>query len=186
MALAGRSESVIVQQSFDHLSDSRRKPPKSECVYRIGPAPREDLKNAAENTADVGTLDSNLDEPKENKYDKKQSRKDAGSRALIIYFAKMANKTNKECVDYRFLESLFLGGANVNVIDKHGQTVLHEVSRNWNTDLAKFFLDHGANINKADKLGRTPLHLAAAVNHYEMVEFLINHGGKGIIVATMQ
>lgn len=172
------SRSIIPIGKYDHLSDKRREPPKSECVYRIGPAPREDVANAADNSADIGTLDADMDESFQGNKQARSKKKAAGSRALIIYFAKMATKTNKETVDYRFLESLFQGGAMVNVTDKHGQSVMHEISRNWNTDVAKFFIANGADINQADKLGRSPLHLAAAVNHYEMVEYLIDAGAN--------
>ena len=53
----------------------------------------------------------------------------AASRTLLIYFAKMAPKSNKETVDYSFLCSLLQSGACVDVCDRHGQTVLHEVKR---------------------------------------------------------
>lgn len=162
----------LMQDDWDEFSDKRRDPPKSDCIYRIGPAPREDSNDGTE-TSPIGTLDSDLEEG--FTVDKKKNKKAAGSRALIIYFAKMARKGSTETIDYRFLDSLFKGGANVNVTDKHGQTVLHEIARNWNTDVAKYFIAKGADINIGDKWGRTPLHLSSAVNHVEMVEFLLNN-----------
>lgn len=166
---------------WEHFSDKRRNPPKTDCIYRVGPAPREET-NAGTESAPIGTLDSDLEDGFMGTSDTpggkvKKSKRAAGSKALIIYFAKMARKGSKETIDYRFLDSLFKGGAQVNVADKHGQTVLHEVSRNWNIDVAKFFIEKGADINKGDNWGRTPLHLSAAVNHVEMVEFLIENGG---------
>ena len=158
--------------NWDEFSDMRRDPPKSDCIYRIGPAPREDVNGGSE-TSPIGTLDSDLEEG----FSSKKSKRAAASRALIIYFAKMARKGSTERIDYQFLDSLFKGGGNVNVSDKHGQTVLHETARNWNTDVAKYFLSRGAHINQGDNWGRTPLHLAAAVNHVEMIEFLIANGG---------
>ena len=65
----------------------------------------------------------------------------------------------------------------MNAIDKHGQTALYEVTRNWNVDVARYLVRYGAELNHKDKMGRTPLHLAAAVNHYEMVDFLVKNGG---------
>eukprot|EP00111_Clytia_hemisphaerica_P011884 TCONS_00034914-protein len=165
------SNFVLSELEWNDFSDTRRDPPKSDCIYRIGPAPREDVSGGTESSP-IGTLDSDLEEG----FTSKKSKKAAASRALIIYFAKMARKGSTERIDYRFLDSLFKGGANVNVTDKHGQTVLHEVARNWNTDLAKYFLGRGADINKGDNWARTPLHLSSAVNHVEMVEFLINNG----------
>ena len=75
------------------------------------------------------------------------------------------------------MESLIKGGANVNATDRAGQTILHEVSRAWHIDVAKFLLDKKASINKGDMFGRTPLHLASAVGYVEMVEFLVANGG---------
>ena len=54
---------------------------------------------------------------------------------------------------------------------------MHEVARNWNTDVAKFLISHGGDPNQPDKMGRTPLHLAAATNHADIVDFLIKGGG---------
>lgn len=178
------SKSVLSDQNWDNFSDKRRDPPKTDCIYRVGPAPREET-NAGTESAPIGTLDSDLEDGFTASADTpggkvKKSKRAAGSKALIIYFAKMARKGSKETIDYRFLDSLFKGGANVNCADKHGQTVLHEVARNWNVDVAKFFIEKGADINKGDHWGRTPLHLCAAVNHVEMVEYLINNGGNSI------
>lgn len=179
------AKSVQSDSDWETFSDKRRNPPKTDCIYRVGPAPREET-NAGTESAPIGTLDSDLDEGysggiTENGK-KKKNKRAAGSKALIIYFAKMARKGSKETIDYRFLDSLFKGGAYINVGDKHGQSILHEVARNWNTDVAKYFIQKGADINKGDNFGRTPLHLCAAVNHVEMVEFLIENGGIYIIV----
>ena len=69
-------------------------------------------------------------------------------------------------------------GADINIGDKHGQTVLHAIARDWHTDVAKFAIDNGGDINICDAFGRTPLHVAAAVNYPAMIEFLVQNGGK--------
>ena len=97
----------------------------------------------------------------------------AASRTLLIYFAKMARKSNTETVDYSFLCSRLQSGACIDVCDRHGPTVLHEVARNWCTDVARFFISNGVDMNKVDHWGSSPLHLSASVNHHKMVEFLI-------------
>ncbi|XP_065664110.1 transient receptor potential cation channel subfamily A member 1 [Hydra vulgaris] len=171
--IATASVNTSKARNWDHLSDARRKPPKSACVYRVGPAPREEVLKDGEGNADIGTLDEDMDN--QNLLESGLNKVAAASKALIIYFSKMAKKGSKDTVDFRFLESLILGGANVNVADKHGQTVMHEVARNWNVDVAKFFIDFGANVNQTDKWGRSPLHLASAVDHFEMVKYLINN-----------
>ena len=54
----------------------------------------------------------------------------ASCRALIIYFSKLAKtKDEDETVDLNFVDSLLQNGADINFPDKHGQTVLHEISR---------------------------------------------------------
>lgn len=77
-----------------------------------------------------------------------------------------------------FIPSHTHTGADINFTDKHGQTCLHEISRDWHTDVAQFALTRGADVNKSDNYGRTPLHLASAVNYPEMVYWLISNGGK--------
>ena len=59
---------------------------------------------------------------------------------------------------------------------------MHEISRDWHTDVAQFALTRGADVNKSDNYGRTPLHLAAAVNYAEMVFWLITNGGIDILI----
>ena len=103
----------------------------------------------------------------------------ANSRALIIYFSKLAGSSSAEdVIDLDFVDGLVENGADVNATDTHGQTVFHEVARAWHVDVAKFLIQKNADINKADRFGRTPLHVASAVNYPEMVEFLCKNGGK--------
>ena len=67
------------------------------------------------------------------------------SKILIRYFIQLSEQESEEkCfVDFGFLEAMLTSGVDVNVTDKHGQSVLHEVARVWSTDVAQFFLDHG-------------------------------------------
>lgn len=99
----------------------------------------------------------------------------AGNKALLIYFASCGRSLDSE-LDLDFIESLLDNGADVNFTDKHGQAIIHEVSRVWHVDVAKFILEKGGNINLRDKYGRTPLHVAASVDYPEMVEFLVQNG----------
>lgn len=52
----------------------------------------------------------------------------AGSEVLIVYFAKLGSSQKDSLVDLDYLETLIKSGAKVNYTDRHGQTVLHEVS----------------------------------------------------------
>ena len=60
----------------------------------------------------------------------------------------------------------------------HGQTIFHEVARDWSTDIAIYLLAKGAECDTADHYGRTPLFAAAASNHTEMIIWLVDVGGK--------
>ena len=98
---------------------------------------------------------------------------------LISYFAQLAIDTNEDTnVDLEFVDSILQRGANVNCTDKHGQSVLHETCRAWETDVAEFLIERGADVNKADLYGRTPLHVASAVDYPEMITLLLKHGGN--------
>nr|AOR07029.1 transient receptor potential channel-like protein [Saccoglossus kowalevskii] len=101
------------------------------------------------------------------------------NRALISYFAALA-KSDKEddLIDLEFVENMLDNNADVRCTDKHGQSILHEVARVWETDVAKFLLDKGCEINQGDNFGRTALHVAAAVDYSEMVDFLLDHGAE--------
>ena len=103
----------------------------------------------------------------------------SSNRTLLIYFAKLAWSGNEsDELDLDFIESLVNNGADINMVDKYGQSVFHEVARTWHPDVGVFLLALNANINQKDKFGRTPLHVAAAVNYSEMVKFLVENGGN--------
>ncbi|CAG5133070.1 unnamed protein product, partial [Candidula unifasciata] len=108
---------------------------------------------------------------------KKDSRLSAvNNQALIQYFAKLGQSKNEdEVIDLDYVDTLLASGADINCIDRHGQTVMHEVARAWHVDVAKFLIEHGADVNKGDHFGRTPLHVAAAVDYVEMINMLIEN-----------
>ena len=126
------SEFGIKQNFWDAFSDRRRKAAKSECPHRVGPAPREDVLVGSDRTAEIGTLDSDNEgerrTEKESEEIPHRTHGVAGCKTLVIYFSKLAKKTNMDTIDFRFLDSLFRGGASVNACDRYGQTALYEVS----------------------------------------------------------
>ena len=170
---------------------------KNKAVYREGPAPRDENTRRRKTTFDNLNsthqgIDSDVSDGEEKTRDRfsgsfgetqesKQSFKKiatANNRALIIYFSKLASSSStSDEIDLDFVEGLIKNGADINVTDKHGQTVFHEVARLWHLDVAKFLKENGADVNKPDKFGRTPLHVASAVNYPEMVEYLVQIGG---------
>ncbi|KPP74794.1 hypothetical protein Z043_106020, partial [Scleropages formosus] len=48
-----------------------------------------------------------------------------------------------------------------------------QISRSWNVDVMRFFLERGGNIQCPDTYGVTPLHVAAALDYKEMIHFLL-------------
>ncbi|XP_020899754.1 uncharacterized protein LOC110238422, partial [Exaiptasia diaphana] len=64
------------------------------------------------------------------------------SRALLYYFAKLASNSNEqEIIDLEFVGTLIQSGADVNITDRHGQSVMHEAARQWEVQVAKFLID---------------------------------------------
>ena len=180
-----------------------RRSDKSKVLsYRKGPAPIEEVRNlkAEKRRATPGTLDSdlegvNFEDDKTKKPTKRRGRirrrsftvsdiEDrataiASSKALITYFAKLGKSVDVyDEIDLKFLVALLETKADINACDKHGQTIFHEVAREWHTDIARFLIENGADVNKTDKYGRTPLHVAASVNYSKMIELLIRNGGE--------
>lgn len=79
------------------------------------------------------------------------------NRALLHYLASLANSNcETDTFDFDFVGSLLRNGADVNSVDKTGQTVFHEVARSWNCDVASFLIKSGmsheiAQINQTDQ-----------------------------------
>lgn len=98
-------------------------------------------------------------------------------KRLLDHFRALAtsNKDTDE-VDLQLLNDVLVHGANPNTTDKYGQTALHEISRAWNVDVMRFFLERGADFHRADTFGVTPLHVAAALDYEEMTQFLLERG----------
>ena len=146
---------------------------KDTFVYREGPAPLEDVKLKGEfkesfypgalSNASVGNNDA----------DRK-----ASSSGLLNYFQKLSHSNGNELIDVEFIDSLLKVGADINISDAYGQTIMHEVARQWNVAVAEVCIDRFADIDKPDHFGRSPLHLACAVNYPEMIEWLVKNGGK--------
>ena len=190
-----------VVNEWKRFCTERRAEKNKKDAFRKGPAPIEDAESLkkAVNKATYGTLDSDVEDLEfeddralngeagaqhstirrgERAKTNQKGNSLASCRALIVYFSKLAKTRDEdEVIDLNFVASLLQSGADINFSDRHGQCILHEISRAWHPDVAKFAIQNGADVNKADSFGRTPLHLAAAVDYAEMVEFLIQNGG---------
>ncbi|XP_066534368.1 transient receptor potential channel pyrexia [Hoplias malabaricus] len=101
------------------------------------------------------------------------------NKHLLDHFRVLAasNKDTDE-VDLQYLNGILTDGADPNSADKYGQTAMHEISRAWNVDVMRFFLERGADILRADVFGVTPLHVAAALDYEDMIHFLLERGGE--------
>ena len=66
----------------------------------------------------------------------------------------------------------------VNVRDRWGDTLLHEMARQGHMDVAELLLANGADVNARDNQGQTPLAVAKKRGYTELVELLKKHGAK--------
>ncbi|XP_018407975.1 PREDICTED: cyclin-dependent kinase 4 inhibitor C [Nanorana parkeri] len=74
------------------------------------------------------------------------------------------------------IASLLLGrGADPNLQDSCGFSVLHDTARAGFCDTMRILLDFHADVNLQDNDGNIALHLAAKEGHLHMVQFLVLH-----------
>ena len=68
--------------------------------------------------------------------------------------------------------------ANIEAMNRFGQTPLHHASMNGKIESLKFLLENGANIEAMDKSGKTPLHYAIIFAQIESLKFLLENGAN--------
>lgn len=74
---------------------------------------------------------------------------------------------------------LLIGGADINVWNKQGETLLHEQARySTNTSLVAKLLDQGANIEARTSQGYTPIQCAAMSGNKAIFQLLLERGAK--------
>ncbi|KAF7714801.1 Uncharacterized protein PECH_008034 [Penicillium ucsense] len=74
---------------------------------------------------------------------------------------------------------LLIGGADINVWNKQGETLLHEQARgSSNISIVTKILDQGANIEARTSQGYTPLQCAAISGNKTMFNLLLKRGAK--------
>lgn len=71
---------------------------------------------------------------------------------------------------------LIAAGADVNAVDRLGDTPLHIVPVFNAVKVAKLLVDGGADLNPRDDIGETPLHHAAEFGKPEIVKVLLDAG----------
>lgn len=105
-------------------------------IHRMNAAQLSDLDDLVEDTVD-GV-------PGREMRKKTDEAVNSPSRALLYYFAKLAaNSNEQEIIDLEFVGTLIQSGADVNITDRHGQSVMHEAARQWEVQVAKFLIDKG-------------------------------------------
>jgi len=70
-------------------------------------------------------------------------------------------------------KTLIQAGANVTGIDRFGDSMLHDASKNGNLELVQYFLTKEMDINHQNNEGYAPLHRAAAFKQAAIVKALI-------------
>jgi len=149
--------------------------------WRYGPAPiQEDSRISEVKLGSLAGTHDDEDDPfrlkdVNNQNMTKEERFEAAATAYINFFSHLGTTDDTGEIDFLFVENL-MHATDRNTRDRYGQTVMHEIAREWHTDAAMFLKLKGVNIDNADNYGRTPLFVAVTVNNSKMVEWLINNG----------
>lgn len=90
---------------------------------------------------------------------------------LFALFADIVYKDDTEAFN-----ALIAAGANVNMQNKYGETLLHISIRRDRREMVKTLLANNADINRADAPGWTPLMECVMDDMPELCQLLIDHG----------
>jgi uncharacterized protein len=72
--------------------------------------------------------------------------------------------------------ALLDAGADIDALDKHGQTALMNAAHRGDVTLVQVLVDRGANLNHTAKYRLTALMLAVIANHADVVRILVSAG----------
>ena len=117
--------------------------------------------------ADINAVNKDADTPLHRAI-KKKSKETAAE--LIRFLRDPFNNSTTTAVEPR------QRGANVNAVNKYGDTPLHRAASNNNKESAAELIQRGADVNVVNMYGDTPLHWAAWINSKEAATELIQHG----------
>lgn len=87
-----------------------------------------------------------------------------------------AFRRDEQEICLRIAKSLMRGGANVNRVDDHGNTILLSAADNHQTDIVKMLIESGADVNWSGRNNVTPLIHAVSNQDSKLAEYLIEHG----------
>ncbi|WP_218813450.1 ankyrin repeat domain-containing protein [Rickettsiella endosymbiont of Dermanyssus gallinae] len=97
------------------------------------------------------------------------------------------NALAQDTKDNEILKSLISAGANINMPDKKGQTLLHVNVLYYRSEVVnEILLDHGADYLVEDKNGMTALHYAAKENFYPLIDAFIKAKLSGYSAASIE
>ena len=74
--------------------------------------------------------------------------------------------------------SLLQHGADANVLDSEGASVLHYASQNGDEEFVWLLLNHNADVNLRNAEGQTPLVLSSTYGHFEVCDLLVQAGAN--------
>lgn len=77
-----------------------------------------------------------------------------------------------------FVEEQLHKGANVNLTDKNGKSLLLVATHNNNFEMAKLLVSYKADVNQQDQLQDSPFLYAGAVGHLKLVQLYLSHGAR--------
>ena len=77
--------------------------------------------------------------------------------------------------------ALLDAGADIDALDKHGQTALMNAAHRGDATLVQVLVDRGASLNHAAKYRLTALMLAVIGSHADVVRILVSAGADGNI-----
>ncbi|QQD12097.1 ankyrin repeat domain-containing protein [Sphingobacterium sp. UDSM-2020] len=77
-----------------------------------------------------------------------------------------------------FVEEELKKGANVNLTDKNGKSLLLIATHNNNFEMAKLLVSYKADVNQQDKIQDSPFLYAGAAGHLKLVQLYLSHGAR--------
>jgi hypothetical protein len=102
-----------------------------------------------------------------------------GNTALHIVSDNASTWAKLAAHEARKISALLNAGADVNAIDKEGQTALVIASKRRQTSIVEVLLDHGADIGFRSSGHGTALDVARRFRDFEMVNLLLSKGATG-------
>ncbi len=76
------------------------------------------------------------------------------------------------------IKALLVAGANLNVKNEYGQTLLHWALNEGSLEAVKFLIENGADFNVEDMHGQTPLFFAQRYDYDEIAAYLLEKGAR--------